>query len=215
MLRVLPWSLAGHVAVLALLALCGGQVSPPRHEARQAIRVRLGGPPKAGARAEAVVRAAARQAPPPPVAGTRRMPSADKPKRQKEPVRPVTKGRAPDARDAQTEPEQAPAAGATGTDQPFPFDWYLALVEGQVSRNWNPAQLGFGSQAERSCTVHFVIGRNGSIAGVSVSESSGVALFDREALRAVAAANPLPPLPRGFGSGSLGVTFIFTLRPGS
>jgi TonB family protein len=105
-------------------------------------------------------------------------------------------------------------ASAGGTDQPFPFAWYLTLVEGHISRNWNPTQLGFAGQVERGCVVHFVIQENGAIAEAVVEETSGVALYDREALRAVTVANPLPPLPRGFGARSLGVSFIFTLRAG-
>lgn len=246
MLRSLPWSLAGHVALLAALAVFGGSVTPPRAETRSAIRVRIGGGPAgsrgAPSRASSPLVAAARDepAPPPkPQPGTRRLPVAEKkPARTTvtKTARPVAKGLAPE-RPLDKAPAPAPggsgAAGATGrtggsggtgilgtgasaggTDQPFPFAWYLTLVEGHISRNWNPTQLGFGGQAERGCVVHFVIQENGAIAEVIVEETSGIALYDREALRAVTAANPLPPLPRGFGASSLGVSFIFTLRAG-
>jgi TonB family protein len=45
-----------------------------------------------------------------------------------------------------------------------------------------------------------------------VVESSGIAVLDREALRAVQTSHPLPPLPRGFPGTRLGITFIFTTR---
>jgi len=243
-LRSLPWSLAGHAVLLAALALFGGTVTPPRPEPRSAIRVRLGGgPPGArggAARAAAAVVTTPRNepaAPPRPQPGTRRLPVAEKkpakPAAQK-PAGRTAKGLAPDRRldkAAEAGPPGVPgatgragAAGETGilgtgaagggTGQAFPFDWYLSLVEGHISRNWNPTQLGFGGQAQRGCVVHFVIQENGAITESTVEESSGVALYDREALRAVTAANPLPPLPRGFGSHSLGVSFIFTLRAG-
>jgi TonB family protein len=243
-LRSLPWSLAGHVALLAALAVFGGSVTPPRPEPRSAIRVRIGGGPPgsrgAASRASSPIVAPARNepvAPPKPQPGTRRLPVAEKKPAQttaKQTARPVAKGLAPE-RTLDKTPAPAPGgqggAGATGrtggtagtgglgtgasaggTDQPFPFAWYLTLVEGHISRNWNPTQLGFGSQVERGCVVHFVIQENGAIAEAIVEETSGVALYDREALRAVTVANPLPPLPRGFGARSLGVSFIFTLR---
>ncbi len=232
MLRSLPWSLAGHVALLAALATFGGSVTPPRPEPRSAIRVRIGGVPPGSrgtpSRASSPLVAPTRNepaAPPKPQPGTRRLPAAEKKPAQKAAknmARPVAKGLAPD-RPLDKAPAPAPGGtagtgglgtGATtgGTDQPFPFAWYLTLVEGHISRNWNPTQMGFGGQAARGCVVHFVIQENGAIAEATVGETSGVALYDREALRAVTAANPLPPLPRGFGARSLGVSFIFTLR---
>ncbi len=242
MLRTLPWSLLGHALIVAAMLLFGGQVTPPRADAGHAIRVRLGGPGRdarggpAGPRLSTPA-PAARPAPPKPEPGTRRAPAAEKkPERAKKPATPpaAVKGRAPDTRDAQVDPaapagavggrpggtdSSLPAGGtgaaAGGTDQPFPFAWYLTLVEGQVSRNWNPTQLGFGAQAQRRCVVHFVILSDGTTTDARVQESSGVPLFDREAQRAVAAANPLPPLPRGFPSRSLGVSFVFTLRSAS
>ncbi|MHB8078945.1 MAG: TonB family protein [Candidatus Krumholzibacteriia bacterium] len=242
MLRSLPWSLAGHVALLAMLAAFGGSVAPPRAEPHSAIRVRIGGgPPGArGVQARQSVPGvtAAREgpaSPPKPQPGTRRLPAAAKKPVQaheKKPVGPTAKGLAPDRPSAQAAgPGQPGVAGAIGksggsggtggsgtgasaggTDQPFPFAWYLTLVEGHISRNWNPSLLGFGAQAARGCVVHFVILENGAITEPTVEEPSGVALYDREALRAVTAANPLPPLPRGFGARSLGVSFIFTLK---
>jgi TonB family protein len=64
-----------------------------------------------------------------------------------------------------------------------------------------------------ACAVHFVIARNGTISQVTLSEGSGVGLYDREALRAVSTTR-LPPLPPTYGGSSLGVTFIFNLESG-
>ncbi len=201
-----------------------------------------GGAPGAAARPPAVrpsTRAAQAgdPAPPKPEAGARKVPRAAK----TEPVPSTRKGLAPDTKpDPKRKPardEEAPAGrlggrpggtgaaggpgvgaaggpGATagGTDQDFPFAWYLSLVEGRISRNWSPAQLGFGAQAERSCVVHFTIRRDGRVADLAVVESSGIDLFDREAVRAVQASAPLPSLPAGFGADRLGISFVFTLR---
>lgn len=106
---------------------------------------------------------------------------------------------------------QGPAA--SGTDVDFPFAWYLKRVEGNVARKWQPRQLGFRGQSQRQCVVHFMIGRTGTVSQVSLIKSSGVSLFDREALRAVKASR-VPPLPGKFSYPALGVTFVFTLQSG-
>lgn len=240
MKRALPWSLALHVLFLGLLALVGGSVTPPPASGRPAIRVRLGGPPGGAPGPSArppTARPSARAvqtgdpAPPKPEAGARKAPRAAK----AEPVQSTRKGYAPDTKPdpkrklprdeevpagrlggrpggAGADAASGPGATAGGTDQEFPFAWYLSLVEGRISRNWSPAQLGFGSQAERTCVVHFTIRRDGRVADLSVVETSGIELFDREALRAVQASAPLPSLPAGFGADRLGISFVFTLR---
>lgn len=100
----------------------------------------------------------------------------------------------------------------TGTDSDFPFAWYIGQVEGKIVRNWKPRQLGFGKRAVVSCTVHFVIARNGTVTQVTLLRNSGVGVYDRESLRAVSTTK-LPPLPPQYPGQSLGVTFIFNLEP--
>jgi protein TonB len=100
----------------------------------------------------------------------------------------------------------------TGTDTEFPFAWYIAQVEGKIVQNWKPRQLGFGKRAVVSCTVHFVIARNGNVSQVTLIRNSGVGVYDRESLRAVSTTK-LPPLPPQYPGQSLGVTFIFNLEP--
>jgi len=102
---------------------------------------------------------------------------------------------------------------ATATDEVFPFDHYLRIVQNNIARKWQPRQLGFRGQSQRSCVVHFVIGRSGRVTQVTVVRSSGVSLYDREAIRAVQASR-MPPLPPKFTSPQLGVTFTFTLQSG-
>jgi periplasmic protein TonB len=118
----------------------------------------------------------------------------------------------------EVEPEPGPtlpASGPTvsGTDVDFPFAWYLNRVEGIIARNWNPRQLGFREGTSRTCVIHFMIDRAGQTSQVTLVNSSGVSLFDREALRAVKSGR-LPPLPPKFPHRALGVTFVFTLESG-
>ena len=102
----------------------------------------------------------------------------------------------------------------SGTDSDFPFAYYVQAVEGRIVANWHPRQLGFGDKAVVSCSVHFVIARNGAISQVRLVRNSGMGVFDREAVRAVQTSR-LPPLPPQYRGGDLGVTFDFNLEPGS
>jgi TonB family protein len=65
--------------------------------------------------------------------------------------------------------------------------------------------LGSGVEA----VVHFRIARDGAVEDVQLVNSSGYNSFDLAALRAVQAAAPLPPLPRSYKEGELGVNLIF------
>jgi protein TonB len=57
--------------------------------------------------------------------------------------------------------------------------------------------------------VLFEIGRDGHIAKPIVEQSSGSALHDLAALRAITEASPFPPLPQEFPARSLRVHFGF------
>ena len=123
----------------------------------------------------------------------------------------------PEAAAVDPEPEALPATATVpniaGTDETFPFAWYISLVEGKVVSNWDPVQLSFGKRNIVSCTIHFRIARNGTVSQVTLVRNSGVGVYDREALRAVKTTR-LPPLPPQYKGTSLGITFIFNQEPG-
>jgi TonB family protein len=54
-----------------------------------------------------------------------------------------------------------------------------------------------------------VILKGGRLENIRLEESSGIASFDRAALRALYAAYPLPPLPPAYGKPSLTVHLSF------
>jgi len=105
----------------------------------------------------------------------------------------------------------------TGTDQEVPaqFQYYITLLQGRVARNWNPKRLGFREGSQRHCVVYFSIERDGRLTRENIERSSGVSLFDQEALGAVRRVGRMPPLPSGIRGASLGVHFTFTLETGS
>jgi len=88
----------------------------------------------------------------------------------------------------------------------FPFAYYLATVKRKIATNWQVPGTGGTSIF---CRVYFRITKSGDIDSPAVESSSGNFMFDQAALRAVVEANPLPPLPGGFGDSYLGVHFSF------
>lgn len=131
--------------------------------------------------------------------------------------------------DAMVAPEQiatprptqppAPSSGGSGlsvgggNDQRMPgipsdfhFTYYvqrmLALIE---SRWYKPV-----TPAETRALVRFTINRDGRVSRIELESSSGNSSFDRAALRALYAANPLPPLPPAYRKPSLTVHLTFS-----
>lgn len=92
-----------------------------------------------------------------------------------------------------------------GIPADFHFTFYiermLALIE---SRWYKPA-----APAGTSARVRFRILRDGRIEAIQLEANSGISSFDRAALRALYAANPLPPLPPAYGKTSLTVHLSF------
>ena len=90
--------------------------------------------------------------------------------------------------------------------RPFAFDWYLEQLIRKVRSNWRP------TTSILRTTIHFRIERSGVIEEVEVERSSGNFLFDQAAMRAIEAANPMPPLPREYDGDWLGVYLDFDMQ---
>ena len=91
------------------------------------------------------------------------------------------------------------SGNSTGTDESFPFSYYLTRVLGTIEGNWFKPPVPSGTR----CRVRCVIDRSGHLLEAGIEEESGNPAFDRAALRAIYAAAPLPPLPQGFIGGNL------------
>jgi TonB family protein len=77
----------------------------------------------------------------------------------------------------------------------FPFAWYLQTVQRKVTENWSPPGRGASTRA----VIVFEIGRDGQVRRPpAVETSSGNAVYDQAAMRAVGNASPFPPLPSEF-----------------
>ena len=223
----MPFSVMLHAVVLTLVLLFGGHVSRPPLPRERIMRVRLAQLPvqtEQTAPTQAVVEPEpepASEPPPvveevPPEMPPKELPEQPRedPRPREEPPPPVISDPDPEPQESAAEPPVAAAVSGPAvstTDVDFPFAYYLNLIEGRITRQWQPKQLGFRTGA---CLIHFVIARSGQVSRATIVQTSGVALFDREALRAVQAAAPLPPLPAKFAGRDLPVSMIFTLEPG-
>lgn len=87
-------------------------------------------------------------------------------------------------------------------------DSYLKRVRRKIGRLWQPTPASTLGQARVVTIVSFRIRIDGQIQSPRVTEPSGLTVFDREALRAVIDASPLPELPPRFGDGIV-VNFRF------
>jgi protein TonB len=93
----------------------------------------------------------------------------------------------------------------------FPFTYYLRQLQAKIGERWAPPR-GASAGGERAVVV-FEIGRDGQIKEPAVERSSGNAIYDQAALRAIVEASPFPPLPPEFRAPSLRVHFGFDFRP--
>lgn len=77
----------------------------------------------------------------------------------------------------------------------FRFHSYYINLKRKIELVWEYPYLARESGLQGRLLMRFVINRDGSLAEAKVLRSSGFALLDREALRAVHDASPFPPLP--------------------
>jgi len=146
-----------------------------------------------------------------------------KPKpRPREPARPSAPSRASAPRVAEPEPpestapvpEEPPSVTATGVGVAATIegegmaagDPYLAHLVARVSSRWSKPSAGL---APKPAIIFFEIGRSGRLSDIRLEDPSGVAMFDRAALRAVELSNPVPPLPPSVRGAVLRVHFRF------
>ncbi len=111
-------------------------------------------------------------------------------------------------------PTGSPAGvGAQSLDvSDFPYAWYLRQVVQKVQGEWQ--RQNRLSEPNQKPVLFVEIQRDGSIRTPRIAESSGNALYDQAALRAIVDASPFPPLPQEWPRPSLRVNFRFDLDRG-
>jgi protein TonB len=92
----------------------------------------------------------------------------------------------------------------------FQFGAYVTQMNNAISRKWN--RSGVHALSTQRVAITFTIARNGAVSDVRVSHPSGDYNLDISARRAIADANPLPPLPREFNKSEATVELWFQLK---
>ena len=90
----------------------------------------------------------------------------------------------------------------------FDLSPYLGEMEGKVKPNWKPSFR----QDDRTTVLTFNIEKNGQVSDLRVTQSSGSAEVDREAVEAIEKSLPFAPLPAEFPLDSLEITFSFNIH---
>ncbi len=101
------------------------------------------------------------------------------------------------------------AGGPPALPSDFRYTYYVQRMLALIETHWYKPPVPPGTRAR----VRFTIHRSGNVTGIALEEPSGVPSFDRAALRALYAANPLPPLPPGYARQSITVHLTFSERP--
>lgn len=73
------------------------------------------------------------------------------------------------------------------------YSKYMAALQRRIKQNWFPPKC----PDSKKITVRFNILRNGSLRNLKLVNSSGIAINDTAALKAVSNAAPFAPLPEG------------------
>lgn len=202
--------------VLLIALLAGPRLLAARREPIEYVAVRVvpaAALPKPARRAPAQPRVA--QPPPPkevpperdvPVLSDPRKKVAEAKKEEVPPPQPTlppaeeTGGEGQAARDLGFSPVGATAG--VGFDNPdFTYGYYVDRMLGAIRAHWRRPPLG----GEVEMVLHFRIHRDGRVSDVRIVKSSGYDSFDLAGRRAVQSASPLPPLPRSYRHGTLGV----------
>jgi TonB family protein len=90
--------------------------------------------------------------------------------------------------------------------------WYVRQVEQRVGQNWLQTSLG---RLERrvEAVATFVVQANGQITDIQLETRSGISSVDLAVMRAIQAANPLPPLPYELRSRTVRFKAVFEYPP--
>jgi|SoiMethySBSTD1v2_1073268.scaffolds.fasta_scaffold01494_7 TonB family protein len=228
---MLVWSIGAHIAITAFVLF--GPHPRPAVEPKNIMMISLGGAP--GPKTQGMTQMGGRtvQAPP-PVEPVKKAESAPAPKTpamtlpdpRSKPVPPVKK--APRDATAKTpttgaEPQEGTArsetrirgqgfglstgggggGGVTVDAVDFCCPDYIITMQDLVRQNWNSKQGIIGVT-----TMKFTIRKDGAIEGVQLEKSSGFAVLDTEAARALRLAR-LPPLPTRYPNQMLTIHLEF------
>ena len=93
------------------------------------------------------------------------------------------------------------------------FGPYLARILQDVKENWYRLIPESAVMKKGKLAIEFAITKDGKVAGMRLTDSSGDVALDRAAWGGITASNPFPPLPSDFGGQYLALRFRFYYNP--
>jgi TonB family protein len=110
-------------------------------------------------------------------------------------------------KDVKDQGQEIRAQGGLFDTQGYNLDEYGKLIRSLVEQKWFiPSNL---RNSQGSTTIVFYISKDGHFQNAHIEVGSGNGSLDIAALNAVVAADPFPPLPRGFPAVRVGARFVF------
>ena len=99
-----------------------------------------------------------------------------------------------------------------GGDFAGKFPTYVQAVANRISSNWLQSTVDPSVRWAPRAMFTFQIFRDGSVANVQMTQSSGIRSVDNSALRAILASTPMSALPSNYSGSSVNVEFYFDFR---
>ena len=89
---------------------------------------------------------------------------------------------------------------------------YFNRIKQAIEQNWQYPELALRYGLQGRLSLEFAVGANGELEQLRIVRSSGSQLLDDEALRAIKAAAPFPPIPSWIKGNplSISVTMEYT-----
>lgn len=103
-------------------------------------------------------------------------------------------------------------SGAGGGDFAGRFAAYVDGVRNRISSNWLQSSIDPSIRWAPRSEFSFQILRDGTIANIQMTQSSGNRSVDNSMLRAIQSSNPLSPLPSNYSGSSVTASFYFDFR---
>jgi protein TonB len=92
------------------------------------------------------------------------------------------------------------------------FPWYVEAVQRKISGNWLQAAVDPNLRWAPRVVASFQVMRDGTVANIQVTRSSGNASVDTSAVRAIHDSSPMQPLPNEYSGSYVNVEFWFDYR---
>lgn len=102
--------------------------------------------------------------------------------------------------------------GPSGGDFAGKFPSYVDAVRNRISSNWLQSTVDPSIRWAPRAMFTFQILRDGTVANVQMTQSSGNRTVDNSALRAILSSSPMSPLPSNYSGSNVSVEFYFDFR---